>query len=236
MSRRRRSQGEGPVHGHRPHTDPLRDVVTGEIAVYGGAMQFVHPRAGADLLYEEITEDEQFPPYWAELWPSGIELAHAVSTYELEGLSVLELGCGLGLPSIAAALAGGRVLATDRSCEATALTSDNAHRNGVTVETAECSWAQPDLLVERAPWHLVLAADVLYEQRNLSWLLPLLPRLVDDSGEVWIADPQRSRADEFLSRAAADWRISTSATRIPAVDIHRLRRKHSTERTRPRHG
>ena len=31
------------------------------------------------------------------------------------------------------------------------------------LETLECSWAEPDAIVERAPWPLVLASDVLYE-------------------------------------------------------------------------
>ncbi|MBA8826479.1 putative nicotinamide N-methyase [Saccharopolyspora lacisalsi] len=197
-------------------------MTTDEIGLSGTTIRFAHPTAGADLLYEGVG-DEKFPPYWAELWPSGVELAYEVSTYELGGLSVLELGCGVGLPSIAAALSGGRVLATDRSRDAAELAGDNARRNGVTVETAECSWEQPDSLLEGAPWDLVLAADVLYEQRNVSWLLSLLPRLVDRAGEVWITDPRRTRADDFLTGVVEDWRLSTSATRIPAVDLHRLR-------------
>ena len=48
---------------------------------------------------------------------------------------VLELGCGLGLPSLAAALAGGRVLATDWAPEALAAVRVNAERNDIEVET-----------------------------------------------------------------------------------------------------
>jgi predicted nicotinamide N-methyase len=206
--------------------DPRADVVDGRIVVRGGEIVFSHPRAGVDLLYEEVPEEEQsFPPYWAELWSSGVELAYRVSTRALEGRRVLELGCGLGLPSIAAALAGARVLATDRSPDALEFTTVNAHRNGADVQTAVCPWDDPGALTSGAPWDLVLAADVLYESRNVGWLLGLLPRLVDDSGEVWIADPNRKRADEFLAEAAVGWLITTSETRIPGVSIHRLRRR-----------
>jgi predicted nicotinamide N-methyase len=210
----------------RKRAEARLDLVDGRIVVRGGEIAFVHPRAGVDLLYEEIPEEEQsFPPYWAELWSSGIELAYRVSTHALDGLRVLELGCGLGLPSVAAALAGGRVLATDRSPDAVELTVANAHRNGAAVETAVCPWDVPGVLVSRAPWDLVLAADVLYEQRNVGWLLALLPWLVDGSGEVWIADPSRERADEFLSEAAVGWWVSTLQTRVREVSIHRLVRK-----------
>jgi predicted nicotinamide N-methyase len=208
------------------HPDPRADVVDGRIAVRGGEIAFGHPRAGVDLLYEEVPEEEQsFPPYWAELWSSGVELAHRGSTRALEGLRVAELGAGLGLPSIAAALAGARVLATDRSADALEFTIANACRNGAGVQTAVCPCDDPGALASGAPWDLVLASDVLYESRNVAWLLGLLPRLVDDSGEVWIADPNRKRADEFLAQAAADWLITTSETRIPEVRIHRLRRR-----------
>ena len=55
---------------------------------------------------------------------------HDRAAARCSGARTLELGCGLGLPSIAAALAGGRVLATDWSTEAIAMTATNAERNG----------------------------------------------------------------------------------------------------------
>ena len=66
-------------------------------------------------------------------------LAHDLARRSLRGARVLELGCGLGLPSIAAALAGGRVLATDWSSDAVRATAANAELNEVTVETAQVS-------------------------------------------------------------------------------------------------
>lgn len=208
-----------------PGPDPRLDLVSGSIALRRGRIDYVHPRDSVDVLYEQNFDgDEEYPPYWAELWPSGIELAHAVSARELSGVSVLELGCGLGLPGIAASLAGGRVLATDRSPDAIAFTEVNARRSGAPLESAVCSWAEPDPLIARAPWDLVLAADLLYGQRNVLELLDVLPRLVDGSGEVLIADPGRPLAGEFLAAARDNWdTVSTSGTRLPDVHIHVLR-------------
>jgi predicted nicotinamide N-methyase len=140
---------------------------------------------------------------------------------------VLELGCGLGLPSIAAALAGGRVLATDWSPDAVSATAANAAMNGASIETAQVAWSAPEAIVERAPWRYVLASDVLYEPRNVDWLLELLPRLVDKTGRILLADPGRRPAEEFLARArAGSWHVrSTSSSRSPRVSIHRLRRR-----------
>ena len=71
------------------------------------------------------TRDE-YLPYWVELWPSGLALARALHGRALRGARVVELGCGLALPSMAAAIAGGRVLATDGAAEAVALATENA--------------------------------------------------------------------------------------------------------------
>ncbi len=130
-----------------------------------------------DAMIDEARFDEdEFMPYWAELWASGVVLAAAVAARDVRGLRVLELGCGLGLPSIAAALGGAEVLATDWAPEALDVTRRNAERNGARVETLLADWSQPTALVERAPFDLVLCADVLYEPRNVDALLALLPQ------------------------------------------------------------
>ena len=186
----------------------------------------MRPPDAEALISEESFEHEEFLPYWAELWSSAVALAHDVSLRSLRGKPTLELGCGLGLPSIAAALAGGRVLATDWSPDAVRATAANAERNGVELETLECSWAEPDAIVDRAPWPLVLASDVLYERRNVEQLLDLLPRLVDETGLVLLADPGRVPAERFLAAAPErGWRVrSIVSPRAPRVLIHRLRR------------
>jgi predicted nicotinamide N-methyase len=200
-------------------------VIADRIALPGGEVELLRPPDAEALLSEEAFEHEEFLPYWAELWASAVALAHDVSLRSLRGAPTLELGCGLGLPSIAAARAGGRVLATDWSPDAVAATAANAERNGVQIETLECSWAEPEAILERAPWPLVLASDVLYEARNVELLLDLLPRLVDETGLVLLADPGRVPAERFLRAAEGDWIIrSVASPRAKRVLIHRLRR------------
>ena len=217
-----------PPRWTRP-TDPRLDVVAETMDLVDGRLAFVRPRDATALLDEEdVAADQAYPPYWAELWPSGVELAYAVSagfgtTGGLRGAPVLELGCGLGLPAIAAALTGAHVLATDRSADATTFAAVNAEQNGVHVDTAACSWDAPAPVLAGAPWRLVLAADVLYGQRNVDELLDLLPRLVDDAGAVWVADPGRDLAAEFVGAARAGWRrVETTPTRLPQIRIYRL--------------
>lgn len=200
------------------------------IGLPGGEVELMRPPDAEALISEEAFDHEEFLPYWAELWASAIALAHDVSMRSLRGKRTLELGCGLGLPSIAAARAGGRVLATDWSEDAVRATAANAERNGARLETLRCSWSEPDAIVARAPWQLVLASDVLYERRNVDELLALLPRLVDATGLVLLADPGRVPAERFLAAAEEQgWTVrSVASPRAKRVLIHRLRRAGAT--------
>jgi predicted nicotinamide N-methyase len=205
------------------------DVVEETFALGGRTVPMLRPRdADAvldDVLAEEDPGDDRLP-YWAELWPSGVALARVVGGQPLTGRRVLELGCGLGLVSVTAALAGARVLAADQSPEATAFVAANAAHNGVRVQTAVCAFNQPEPLLAGAPWDLVVAADVLYEPRNVPELLWLLPRLVDDTGAVWLADPGRSMLNRFLAGVdATGWRRETFPGEPDTVTIYRLRRR-----------
>jgi predicted nicotinamide N-methyase len=199
------------------------DLVEHVVALPGRELLLLAPRDRDALLSEDAFEQEEFLPYWAELWPSALALARVLARRPLTGRRTIEIGCGLGLPAIAAAAAGARVLATDWSPDAIAMTARNAERNDVALETALFRWdAAPAAL--GPPWPLVLASDVLYEARNVEPLLALLPRLCAAAGEVWLADPGRAPADRFLAAAAERWRIDALPHDGPAhVTVHRLR-------------
>ena len=204
------------------------DLVEEVVPVAGRDLRVRRPRDGDALLDEAAFAHEEYLPYWAELWPSGVALARAIGGRALRGARTLELGCGLGLVSIAAALAGARVLATDWSPDAVEMTARNAALNGARLEVLRCPWGSPQPLLARAPWDLVLAADVLYEARNGDALLPLLPRLVRGAGEVWLADPGRPPADRFLAAVGEVFAVeSRPARELPQGAVHRLRLRES---------
>jgi predicted nicotinamide N-methyase len=163
------------------------------------------PREPEALIDEARFDDDEFMPYWAELWPTGVALAETVAELDLRGARVVELGCGLALPSIVAALGGADALAVDWAPDALSLARENAARNGVVVRTLEVDWAHADPLVEQGPFDLILCADVLYEQRNVDSLLTLLPRL---GREVLLGEPGRQTAAAFFERAQSDWEIT----------------------------
>ena len=177
----------------------------------------LQPEESAQLPDDGAVEWAPIAPYWSVLWRSGVALARELDGVDLHGMRVVELGCGLAVPSLAAARAGAEVLATDSDAEALELVAQNAGLNDVQVETAAVDWAEPDELVERAPFDLVLAADVLYERASVALLLSLLPRLAP---EAWLADPGRPAAAAFLEQARNRWTVDTRERGV--VQIHHL--------------
>jgi predicted nicotinamide N-methyase len=194
------------------------ELVSQSIELPSGELRVLQPREAAALPDDGPVEWAPVAPYWSVLWRSGVALARELDSVALRGLRVVELGCGLAVPSIAAARAGADVLATDICPEALTLVARNAHANGVRIDTATIDWAQPDELVRRAPFDLVLAADVLYERVSVALLLSLLPRL---AREAWLSTPGRPTAAAFIEQAAGRrWPVETRVRDV--VQVHRV--------------
>jgi len=200
---------------------PLLDVALRKVELAGGDIFRLRPADWEALRHEEGGAGRPVP-FWARPWPSGLALAAALDADPPRpGARVLELGCGLGAPSIVAARAGANVLATDGSTDAVAYAAHSLALNGTEAEVAAADWAeQGDALVERGPFDLVIAADVLYTRGNTETALRMLPQLVAGWGRVVIADPGRSNARDFLSAIRATFALRTR--RDGEVSLHEL--------------
>jgi predicted nicotinamide N-methyase len=203
-----------PVAGSgRGRRRPLRVALIAQtIELAGSTLTVLRPPSADELIDESSFDEDEFLPYWAELWPSGVALARVIAARDLRGLRVVELGAGLGLPSLAAALRGADVLATDWADEAVALLRENAERNGVRLRVERVRWDEPADLLEAAPWDVVLGADLLYEARNAEQLLVLLPQL---GGEILLADPGRPFARSFLEQ----WQVEALADGVYSLRL-----------------
>ena len=169
-----------------------------------------------DLTQEEFDRVDQRMPYWALLWPSAYAAAFAVASGgSLAGRRVLDLGCGLGLEGLAALHKGAHVTFLDWERDATIVAVASAHARGFTAcEAVVADWRAPPPL---APFDLVLAADVLYEERNAPGVLAFLARHVAPGGEAWVTDPGRRHAEGFETRLASAGLVLAATERFPAL-------------------
>jgi predicted nicotinamide N-methyase len=203
---------------------PLLDVVVRPVPLPGGDVLLPCPRDWEALRDAEAVAQRPIP-YWARSWPSGVALAGALAADPPRpGRRVLELGCGLGLPSIVAARAGALVLATDGSTDAVAYAAHGMALNEVEGEVAHVDWGEHgEALTERGPWDLVLASDVLYTRQNVDVALRLFGRMLALGGELVIADPDRAGTRDFLAAARATFHLWTR--REGEVALHRLTKR-----------
>ena len=125
--------------------------MTRSVELPSGELRVLQPAESAELPDDGPVERAPLAPYWSVLWRSGVALAQELAGEPLAGARAVELGCGLALPSIAAARAGATVLATDESPEALELAARNAEANGVRLETAAVDWRAPDELLRARP-------------------------------------------------------------------------------------
>ena len=142
---------------------------------------------------------DEYMPYWADLWPASRMLARAILREDWPaGLMALELGCGLGLPGIAALAKGLRVVFND--CDQTALrfAAMNAKLNGFTnFELLPLDWRFPPKDIH---FSLILGSDLVYERRHVDPLVVLIATVLADDGLCLLTDQDRPPA-EYLRHA-----------------------------------
>ncbi|MFI5239865.1 MAG: class I SAM-dependent methyltransferase [Gemmatimonadales bacterium] len=170
--------------------------VNDDVRVGDRDVNILRPRSAEDLISETDFERDERLPYWAELWPSSTVLANFVVADPRPRGRLIELGAGVGLVSIAAAIAGHAVTASDYYEDALAFARANSFRNlGYEIATALIDWrsVSPDL----PRYDIVLASDVLYESRYAPLVASVIDRLLAPRGIACVADPGRVAANAF---------------------------------------
>ena len=168
-----------------------------EVAVGDRTFSVLKPANADDLIREEDFVKDERLPYWADVWPSSILLAEKLLELEGTGKTALELGCGVGLSTLAATSAGFDVLSTDYYIDALDVTQANVCRNlGRSARTRLVDWRH--LPADLGRFDLVFASDVLYENEYAALLPVILDGVIGPGGMALIADPGRLAAPSFV--------------------------------------
>lgn len=166
------------------------------------------------IFAKEFVEADR-APYGLELWPVAKVLAeHILKGEPGDGRPVLDLGCGLGLTSMAATLCGWRVTAADHDPAALLFAEYNTKNNGIGVEAFELfDWHFPPADRKFAR---VFGADILYQRSDQLPILRTLSAVLAPDGQALLADPHRLSVDGFQDRAREHgWRIEGLAGTAP---------------------
>ncbi len=166
-----------------------------------------------------------YMPYWAQPWPSSVLLAEAVLAGEPgRGRAAIELGCGVGLTSLAALHMGWEVTASDYDEDALTFASRNARANGFRLAAVKViDYRQP---LPEPRYDCVLASDLLYEKRCCEPVARWIASALRLEGFALLSDPNRTAAESFVEHATAvglQLEMTPVETTAPAGLLHRGR-------------
>jgi predicted nicotinamide N-methyase len=151
---------------------------------------------------------EQQPVFWSKLWPAGIMLGHHLLKHRsiCSGCSVLELGAGLGIGAVCAAMSGAtHVVASDIESKGLHFAAQSAKDNGVggKLVTAAWDWNEPpppEVLSVHGGFDVVLVGDCIYQDEHAPRLGALLGALVRPGGCAVFSDSlERPYKDDHSS-------------------------------------
>ena len=176
---------------------PLRRI---RFPLGAGSMSLVIPEVSAWMRAGEWaanTVPNGEPPYWVQIWPASVAMARLLwRRGDLAGKSALDLGCGLGVPGIAAARGGAAVTFADLKPDALAFATWNAARQGNPAAPAAVQFDWSRAVVPGA-FDLLLLADVSYRPVHHAALQRHCLQALRPDGVVLHADPLRRESSPF---------------------------------------
>lgn len=165
-----------------------------------------------------VTEDRALYPFGLMIWESAVVLADVLEARrnELSHHSVLELGCGVGLPGLVAQQSGAHVVQTDHDALALALCRHNAALNKITgIEQFVGDW---QAWTHTARYDLIIGADIIYDTADYDVLEKVFRANLAPRGEVLLTDPMRQQTIAlFTVMEDAGWVIDTTHRMQPSV-------------------
>jgi len=142
----------------------------------------------------------------------------------LSSMSVLDLGCGMGLSGTVAAALGARVLFADIEPPALLFARLNSLRWRRRVRARRVNW-KTDHLAEK--FDVILGADIVYERGQWEYLERFWREHLKERGVVMLGEPGRQTGDLFMGWVGArGWKLEVVeekvATRERAIRVMTL--------------
>lgn len=178
-----------------------------DVPIAGG--EFLRIRSLLDRMQFHDPDDEALSlgissaswPLFGLLWPSGRVLADAMQTFDLQDMRILEIGCGLALPSLVAHRRRADVTASDRHPLAEAFLRENLRLNALPPMTYTAgNWAGLSPALGR--FDMIVGSDILYERDQPEQLMAFIDAHGARGVKIMIVDPNRGNRASF-SRAMA---------------------------------
>lgn len=193
-----------PPRFHATPPDAVTDLIRDTVFIDDYRFRIDRPADSDKLLdhpwLRSAYAADEYVPYWAQLWPAARMLAKVAVREQWDAypkpVSVLEVGCGLGLAGVACLARGLNVTFSDVDETALTFAANNARLNGFTTgfRTVPIDFRCPP---DDVKYPVVIGSDLMYEERLVEPLVHLLRSVLAPGGVCLIADPDRLAARVF---------------------------------------
>ena len=142
-------------------------------------------------------------PFWAKLWPSSIALLDVLKAHPhlIQNKHVLEIGAGVGLPSLMMADIAKSIQISDYDKEAVALLKKNIeHLQLQNAEALQLDWKN---VPENLNPEVILLSDVNYDPTQFDLLISLIDKFMRQGCTIILSTPQRIMASPFVQKLEA---------------------------------
>lgn len=157
--------------------------------------QFHDPEGAA----EDIGISSAIWSLFGNVWPSGLILADIMSSYDVAGINILEVGCGLGIASLITNERGAQHTASDYHPLADEFLQENNRLNKLPpLHFERCDWAE--VIPSIGLFDLIIGSDLLYEPDHPALLSQFINLHSSNSVKVIIIDPGRRQQGQFTRR------------------------------------
>ncbi|MFH0780945.1 MAG: methyltransferase domain-containing protein [Pseudomonadota bacterium] len=138
-------------------------------------------------------------PIFGVVWGSGEVLAHLMFDYQIAGIRILEVGCGMALASLVLNYRLADITATDYHPEAEYFLLENVQLNkGKKIPFFRTGWA--DKANALGMFDLVIGSDLLYERGHVELLSSFINSHAKPHCDVILVDPGRGHHAQFSKK------------------------------------
>lgn len=183
---------------------------------------YVPDPAHIQSTYQKLVAEntETIFPYWAKIWASAFAMLQFLQEQPLwiQDKIVLEIGAGIGVPSLSIAAQTHKIIISDYAPDAVTLLQKNIELLKLNNTEAACiDWnnVSDDIIADT-----ILLSDTNYEPTAHNHLILLIEKFINKDSTIILATPNRLASNPFIERISK-YITSTKKYSIPENDTNK---------------
>ncbi len=152
-------------------------------------------------------------PFWAKVWEASLILAYFMGKQPVvPGRRILEVGAGLGIVGVYAALCGHRVTISDYNDDALLFARANALINNLPdVEIRNIDWNDQGFSEQ---YDVIIGSEIVYDRRGYPILVDFLKRALAPDGMVFMSKNAEMKTPAFFEELTKHFELKQNIQKM----------------------